>query len=193
MQVIELLAIESLRLDRLGVGGRLPEAAISVLAGICAKWLVETRGHVPPAVIDQRSRCEFPEVGQCRFEGRRVEILHEEHGMEVRGHDDVCVDSQSLVVVTEIQAVRSARILHVASDTKTGSQSTTVIVSKWRAMSSEMRWRPMGGVAFAFVWGDLRSGRRRGQRPAPNAFGKTAGSETGAERFWEDGGVGVGC
>ena len=107
----------------------MPETALPVISRGTAKSFRKRSGHVFLTEVAELPTGEFAKIRQHFFEYFAVEIRVKEDPVQVRRHDHVGVCPQSLVAVTIVKAVGDD-FLNARSETKTGSHSTTLNVTK---------------------------------------------------------------
>ena len=104
MQIADLRLPERLREDRLGMAALLPEVACSVFVAVANQDVSEQSGHTPIAVVGQSSSRVLSKRCQRGVKASRVELGIECNQMQVRRHDDKCVDAQGHLAMAEVEA-----------------------------------------------------------------------------------------
>lgn len=106
MQVVEFLEIELLGFDCNRVATGLPETAFAICSAVSFERLAETRGHCSVTEISQCLSRKLTAICQRLLKRLRAKRLVKDNCMKMSRHDHKRVDPQSLVLVTEPEAVR---------------------------------------------------------------------------------------
>src|SRR4030095_4964901 len=142
----------------------LPAAVLSIVAGIGLAHLAKAGRTVLERVFDQSSARKLAHVDQCLLESLRIPGGIKHDRVEMRGHYHVGADPQVFVRVTEVEAVGDdlAGCLRHKNGQPLDDRKRHEICRRIRDESIALH-------SPYLAMGDLRSGLRRGQRPAPNA------------------------